>query len=401
MIYFSGMTNSDWPQLSRCFPKAISIATADEIATLVATWDSPPETDKLLNCGKFLIFGYETPVENVARALENGNDPELALQNWKKEAIFIIDTIRNFPSQVILIDIPATLSNTSTLLNYIEHRFGAKVDLEVNIENHSNCTLLFQAPASSFCQGDLDVETLMNTLNSTATISSHQKTGPDWSAWKSALNQQKSIQQQERDRCNRLSTEADLTNRQVRLMQIDLNFQVEVTHHALTAIVNDFAQIDQTPYPGSEPSNIALSDENTAVLRALNLISQDFITAEQVLQPKRSKHFGRRFADYIVKNIKYIRDTVQLRGSPLFDSKWYQAQYPDVEKSGLGPAQHYLLHGGKEGRAASPQFCSQAYLDRYPDVRAKGVNPLIHYLNHNLDEPRQSFPACQIDGVAK
>ncbi|WP_445396767.1 hypothetical protein [Zobellella sp. An-6] len=87
------------------------------------------------------------------------------------------------------------------------------------------------------------------------------------------------------------------------------------------------------------------------------------------------------------------RKLADLYSSPLFDAKWYLAQYPDVaidEKFRKNPALHYLKFGGFEGRNPSPNFDSAAYLSLNPDVRAEGFNPLLHYLRFGQAENRRT-----------
>lgn len=77
-----------------------------------------------------------------------------------------------------------------------------------------------------------------------------------------------------------------------------------------------------------------------------------------------------------------------LRSSTLFVPWWYLSKYEDVQLHRLDPAEHYLDHGGKEGRMPGPDFDGRWYLENHPDVRAAGVNPLIHYLEHGQLEGR-------------
>lgn len=78
-----------------------------------------------------------------------------------------------------------------------------------------------------------------------------------------------------------------------------------------------------------------------------------------------------------------------LRTSDLFDPWWYLAKYEDVRSMNLDPADHYLDHGGREGRSPGPGFDSRWYLEVNPDVRESGENPLIHYLEHGRLEGRE------------
>jgi glycosyltransferase involved in cell wall biosynthesis/GT2 family glycosyltransferase len=78
--------------------------------------------------------------------------------------------------------------------------------------------------------------------------------------------------------------------------------------------------------------------------------------------------------------------------SPWFDAEWYRTFYPDVARSGVEPAMHYLLHGAREGRDPGPAFSVAGYLARHPDVAASGVNPLLHYLEVGAAEGRALGP---------
>jgi glycosyltransferase involved in cell wall biosynthesis len=74
--------------------------------------------------------------------------------------------------------------------------------------------------------------------------------------------------------------------------------------------------------------------------------------------------------------------------SGLFDKKWYLSQYPDVKKSKVDPALHYLLHGALEGRDPSPHFETVWYMKNNPDVAAAKINALVHYINFGRKEGR-------------
>ena len=79
-------------------------------------------------------------------------------------------------------------------------------------------------------------------------------------------------------------------------------------------------------------------------------------------------------------------DRLIVEMSGLFDPEWYLAQNPDI--AGLDPLDHYLKHGGREGRAAGPGFDSASYLYRYPDVAVAGLNPIVHYVRYGAKEGR-------------
>lgn len=68
-----------------------------------------------------------------------------------------------------------------------------------------------------------------------------------------------------------------------------------------------------------------------------------------------------------------------VRESLLFDADWYRATYPDVGLKRFDPASHYLRFGAKEGRDPGPLFATRQYLVENPDVAKAGINPLLHF----------------------
>jgi hypothetical protein len=68
-----------------------------------------------------------------------------------------------------------------------------------------------------------------------------------------------------------------------------------------------------------------------------------------------------------------------IRNSLFFNSAYYLETNLDVHATGMDPAFHYLVHGGREGRDPGPFFSTKAYLARYPDVAESNVNALLHY----------------------
>lgn len=97
--------------------------------------------------------------------------------------------------------------------------------------------------------------------------------------------------------------------------------------------------------------------------------------------------FSRVFGNRLVK-----KQTSIIKNSDLFDIDFYLERNPDVLKSRIEPAKHYLLYGGFEGRNPSPRFNSAHYLKNYPDVMDSGMNPLVHYILFGKEEQRISMP---------
>jgi glycosyltransferase involved in cell wall biosynthesis len=161
---------------------------------------------------------------------------------------------------------------------------------------------------------------------------------------------------------------------------------------------------------------------------------------EQIIIKKINKY--KLFDKYFYKNemqlyglselenhlLHYLRKgyLLGLNPHPLFDTKWYQKNYPDTIGENLSPLAHYVLYGHKEQRDPHPLFetswfyknskaelksnipalsqfiessieelssphplfdCSY-YYSRYPDVKKSKVNALEHYLKYGHKEFR-------------
>jgi glycosyltransferase involved in cell wall biosynthesis/SAM-dependent methyltransferase len=89
----------------------------------------------------------------------------------------------------------------------------------------------------------------------------------------------------------------------------------------------------------------------------------------------------------------YLKERANLRlirKSGFFNQAWYLKNNPDIARSSIDPALHYLRFGGYEGRDPGPDFSSAWYLSEYPDVQEAGVNPLIHFLKYGRKEGLES-----------
>jgi GT2 family glycosyltransferase len=92
------------------------------------------------------------------------------------------------------------------------------------------------------------------------------------------------------------------------------------------------------------------------------------------------------------RQLQARRDLQLIAESNIVDRGWYLEQNPDLLRSGMDPALHYLQLGAAAGRNPNPLFDNEHYLGRYPDVRQAGMNPAIHYLRHGIREGRDPFP---------
>ncbi len=72
------------------------------------------------------------------------------------------------------------------------------------------------------------------------------------------------------------------------------------------------------------------------------------------------------------------------------DKKFYLQMYPDIQKAGVDPFEHYSLWGWREGRLPNSWFDPSFYLEQYADVRDSDTDPLIHYLTTGIHEKRKT-----------
>lgn len=100
-----------------------------------------------------------------------------------------------------------------------------------------------------------------------------------------------------------------------------------------------------------------------------------------------AKPFGRS------TRARFRKETKLITQSEFFDATWYLEKYPDVAKSKISPATHYVRYGANEHRDPSSKFSTKQYLRAYQDVAQSGVNPLVHYLMFGQAEGRSPMPA--------
>ena len=83
--------------------------------------------------------------------------------------------------------------------------------------------------------------------------------------------------------------------------------------------------------------------------------------------------------------LHYLREGWRkgLEPHPLFKTRFYLTNYPQVRDQRLDPLSHYLEYGAREGRHPHPFFDTHYYQACYPDLSAKNLNPLKHYVMYS------------------
>lgn len=89
------------------------------------------------------------------------------------------------------------------------------------------------------------------------------------------------------------------------------------------------------------------------------------------------------FAPFLASGQDHIQsaapDIGLLRDSGLFDNNHYQRVSGDVFSAGMDLLTHYCVFGWKEGRNPNLYFNSRWYIATNPEVERLRVNPLVHY----------------------
>jgi hypothetical protein len=98
----------------------------------------------------------------------------------------------------------------------------------------------------------------------------------------------------------------------------------------------------------------------------------------------------RRFLSRVYLRFRELAGDASLRS--LFDRQFYLERYPDLARSGIEPAAHFLLYGARELRQPHPLFDTAYYLRENLDVAAAAVNPLLHFLRAGWKQGRRPNP---------
>lgn len=111
--------------------------------------------------------------------------------------------------------------------------------------------------------------------------------------------------------------------------------------------------------------------------------------AEWVKAARRSLY--RRAGQWAARLSAGREDALLIHNSHLFDADYYVGQSRNSAGRTIWPAQHYALHGWRQGLDPGPIFKTSSYLERYPDVAAANINPLVHYLRSGMREGRALY----------
>jgi hypothetical protein len=98
-----------------------------------------------------------------------------------------------------------------------------------------------------------------------------------------------------------------------------------------------------------------------------------------------------------IEPTKYFAEQRIVEQSGLFDSEWYRATYPDVNRVLCATVpedavSHYCAYGWKEGRQPNFYFDPEWYCANYPTMHTVGRDPLCDYATHGEKEDASPSP---------
>lgn len=107
-------------------------------------------------------------------------------------------------------------------------------------------------------------------------------------------------------------------------------------------------------------------------------------------------------------NADMATNAAKIDYSPVFNSSYYSAKYPDLAAAGIRTEaqllNHFVNNGMKEGRQGSAEFSVQVYRANYPDLNAAFGNNLpayyMHYISSGKAEGRVASASTNATATA-
>ena len=87
--------------------------------------------------------------------------------------------------------------------------------------------------------------------------------------------------------------------------------------------------------------------------------------------------------------------------SQFVDDDWYRRENPDVARSGIAPAEHYLQYGWAEGRDPNPCFDTGWYVETNPCAGKPDHAALEHFILHGAPAGRSPHPRFNLRWYAR
>lgn len=344
---------------------------------------------------------HSRPELAVAHAMDAGASPKEALAEWRNAAEQLLAFYKQHRRQAVMVDAGSAALAPQELIGWLRENRPAfssqapwpKEAPELTIPGPNQP--LNQLLATQLVAQDHVLAGLLAQLEA-ASIPLADSTQPelDIEALHNELAKQKSAATEEQHKD--VLEENDLILKQLFKVQEELekyyleckNLQraqetTEAEHKAAIQAKNEklkrFSQEKRT-----------LQSENKELMKILERTEEALLELRANVGSGSSVKGLVKTLRGVTRSSRRIKEQVQVvQSSDLFDERWYLRQNPDVASKFDTAAEHYVIHGGQEGRAPGPNFSSKKYLEKYPDVADSGQNPLVHYLLHGKAEGRK------------
>ncbi|MEX6632491.1 hypothetical protein [Hyphococcus lacteus] len=345
------------------------------------TW---PLIDALLSADDDVraLFIYQGAASYIANALAEGVPTEDALNQWQELVRPLLTAYRRHRNKTVLIERDNATHTPRDFHFACKDNFEIDAEVILTQENPSSLAI-FKSIATQIIADHPETENLSSELSVSA-LRFSQKPG---ALGDKALNELTMLN----ERISALHQKLEQSTQNVE----QLERKGEENNLLRTQLYRVQSELE-TRY-----KSIAFGAEHEKKLKKyrqeIAQLKQDIVkirssSSWRITAPIRWTFQSLSGAFRLRNLLRTKRHARLIRNSQYFDQAWYIAKYDDVIRLGADPAEHYIRHGGREGRAPGPNFDSIAYLKANPDIAAAGLNPLVHYLQHGKTEGRALKP---------
>lgn len=345
---------------------------------------------------------HTRPELAIARALDAGSSPEKALESWQHAAEQLLVFYKQHRKQAVMVEVLDASRHSNTLLDWLKTNHAAFQDLAnplpegLDTSSPAQPSEFSRLIAAQLVAQNAELQPLLAQLDACSIPLTDNQYGPpkvDVASVYQHVHEQKNNEQ------------AELTNlKEENKLILDQLFQVqeELEKYYLEAKAKKEQLTRKEQQFKSTQKKLKAELTNTQQL--LNKTQAELAHKEQSIRALKEKLqlVQKSWTWRLTKPLREVailirkpserklinKQVTLINQSGLFDAEWYLDNNLDVKEKGANPVEHFVMHGGKEGRAPGPNFNTEYYLKKYPDVAESGQNPLIHYLLHGKAEGR-------------
>ncbi|WP_386083022.1 hypothetical protein ACFIOZ_07295 [Vreelandella sp. F11] len=360
---------------------------------------------------------WPQPVPYIAALTAQGSAPSDLQQSWKAQAQRLVALFRKHRRQL-------------NLYGYVPGKQLSQADEALTQLPLLDISPLHRLAAAYLLNEDSELQ-LAHAYLAASSLETSEWQQDAAQVITDALEHQKALQNAELENQKYL----DQAQRALEQQQHELNEsqksaeKAKQTAQALNEAKEENSQMSHEMHKAQEALEKALDekkqqtqrikqveDENDLVIKELHRVQE---AVEELLISKQRAYILQKELEELQTLVRWLRthayrhataayrniraykkslpkQVAQVENSTYFNAQWYCEQYPDVAKSGMNPAEHYVKFGALEGRNPSADFVTEYYLTQHQDVAASGLHPLLHYVKYGMSEQRETQPQHQL-----